>query len=193
MVESLLSPSSHPWVVCERHFTEPIFQVTDQSSRLYGIYSMTPPITRFLRGAVRIQVTIKVYSLVFLGTSTYAFNKARPLTNLHSMTSFTSPKRMGSATSDSGTKGWLVSILELGAWFGSLCAGYLADRFSRKYTIVLCRSSIPIFHKPISHAPIVPIQPLSYSVSVSLYKQPHTIPALYSAVRRYPSNSTNNF
>lgn len=44
---------------------------------------------------------------------------------------------MGSATSDSGTKGWLVSILELGAWVGSLSTGYLADRISRKYTIFL--------------------------------------------------------
>ncbi|KAK7690940.1 hypothetical protein QCA50_006043 [Cerrena zonata] len=45
--------------------------------------------------------------------------------------------RMASATDDPGTKGWLVSILELGAWFGVLCTGYLADKLSRKYTIVL--------------------------------------------------------
>ncbi|KAI8980112.1 general substrate transporter [Trametes punicea] len=46
-------------------------------------------------------------------------------------------QRMQSAVSNSGTKGWLVSILELGAWFGVLCTGYLADKLSRKYTIVL--------------------------------------------------------
>lgn len=45
--------------------------------------------------------------------------------------------RMGTAVSDPGTEGWLVSILELGAWFGVLCTGYLADKLSRKYTIVL--------------------------------------------------------
>ena len=45
--------------------------------------------------------------------------------------------RMSSAVSNSSTKGWLVSILELGAWFGTLCTGYLADKLSRKYTIVL--------------------------------------------------------
>ncbi|KAI0775288.1 general substrate transporter [Trametes elegans] len=45
--------------------------------------------------------------------------------------------RMHSAVDDSGTKGWLVSILELGAWLGVLCTGYLADKLSRKYTIVL--------------------------------------------------------
>ncbi|CAL1716172.1 unnamed protein product [Somion occarium] len=45
--------------------------------------------------------------------------------------------KMGSATQDPDTKGWLVSILELGAWFGVLCTGYLADKLSRKYTILL--------------------------------------------------------
>lgn len=45
--------------------------------------------------------------------------------------------RMGSAVTNSNTKGWLVAILELGAWFGVLCTGYLADKLSRKRTIVL--------------------------------------------------------
>ncbi|KAF9814440.1 hypothetical protein IEO21_05104 [Rhodonia placenta] len=46
-------------------------------------------------------------------------------------------QRMGDAVTNTDTKGWLVSVLELGAWFGVLCTGYLADRLSRKYTIVL--------------------------------------------------------
>ena len=46
-------------------------------------------------------------------------------------------QRMASAVNDTGKKGWLVAILELGAWFGVLCTGYLADKLSRKYTIVL--------------------------------------------------------
>lgn len=46
-------------------------------------------------------------------------------------------QRMGTAVSNSSKKGWLVSILELGAWFGSLVTGYLADKLSRKYTIVV--------------------------------------------------------
>ena len=45
--------------------------------------------------------------------------------------------RMGDAVTDTGKKGWLVSILELGAWFGVLVTGYLADKFSRKYTIIM--------------------------------------------------------
>ena len=44
---------------------------------------------------------------------------------------------MGNAVTNTDTKGWLVSVLELGAWFGVLCTGYLADRLSRKYSIVL--------------------------------------------------------
>ncbi|KAL5486301.1 hypothetical protein ACEPAI_7347 [Sanghuangporus weigelae] len=49
---------------------------------------------------------------------------------------YTFDQRMGSAVSDTGKKGWLVAILELGAWFGVLCTGYLADKLSRKYTIL---------------------------------------------------------
>ncbi|CAE6427073.1 unnamed protein product [Rhizoctonia solani] len=33
--------------------------------------------------------------------------------------------------------GWLVAILELGAWFGVLCTGQLADKMGRKRTILL--------------------------------------------------------
>ena len=43
---------------------------------------------------------------------------------------------MGSAVSNPQTKGWLVAILELGAWLGVLVSGPLADLLSRKYTIV---------------------------------------------------------
>ncbi|RXW21725.1 hypothetical protein EST38_g4122 [Candolleomyces aberdarensis] len=45
--------------------------------------------------------------------------------------------RMKDAVDDAGKKGWLVAILELGAWVGVLATGYLADKLSRKYTIVL--------------------------------------------------------
>lgn len=38
---------------------------------------------------------------------------------------------------ESGLQGWLVSALELGAWFGALCNGYLADKISRKYSMLV--------------------------------------------------------
>lgn len=34
-------------------------------------------------------------------------------------------------------QGWLVSALELGAWFGALFCGYLADKISRKYSMLV--------------------------------------------------------
>ena len=42
-----------------------------------------------------------------------------------------------SFSADPTQKGWLTSILELGAWFGTLCAGFLAEILSRKYAIIL--------------------------------------------------------
>jgi MFS family permease len=38
---------------------------------------------------------------------------------------------------ESGLQGWLVSSLELGAWAGALFNGYLADRISRKYSMLV--------------------------------------------------------
>ena len=38
---------------------------------------------------------------------------------------------------DQGKKGWLTSIFELGAWFGCLYSGFLAETLSRKYSIML--------------------------------------------------------
>ncbi|TFK81254.1 general substrate transporter [Polyporus arcularius HHB13444] len=69
-----------------------------------------------------------------LGGLLYGYNQG-VFSGVLNMYSF--DQRMASAVNQSGTKGWLVSILELGAWFGVLCTGYLADKLSRKYTIVL--------------------------------------------------------
>lgn len=44
--------------------------------------------------------------------------------------------QMGDDATNSSKKGWLVAILELGAWFGVLWTGYLADKLSRKFTIM---------------------------------------------------------
>ena len=51
------------------------------------------------------------------------------------MNSFT--RHMGSYTEDSSKMGWLVSILELGAWLGTLYSGFLAEIISRKYAILV--------------------------------------------------------
>ena len=44
---------------------------------------------------------------------------------------------MGDWVTDGGKKGWLVAILELGAWLGTLYSGFLAEIISRKYCIIL--------------------------------------------------------
>lgn len=38
---------------------------------------------------------------------------------------------------NSSKQGWLVAILELGAWFGTLYSGFLAEILSRKYAILI--------------------------------------------------------
>ena len=61
-------------------------------------------------------------------------------------------QRMASVVNDTNKKGWFVAILELGAWFGVLCTGYLADKLSRKYTIVLgmCFLRVPAVRRAFS-------------------------------------------
>ena len=44
---------------------------------------------------------------------------------------------MGPWVQDQTKKGWLTSIFELGAWFGCLYSGFLAETLSRKYAIIL--------------------------------------------------------
>ena len=44
---------------------------------------------------------------------------------------------MGVWTGDSTKLGWLTSILELGAWVGTLYSGFLAEILSRKYAILI--------------------------------------------------------
>lgn len=44
---------------------------------------------------------------------------------------------MGTWASNPTEKGWLTSILELGAWLGTLYSGFLAEILSRKYAIIV--------------------------------------------------------
>jgi len=69
-----------------------------------------------------------------LGGLLYGYNQG-VFSGVLGMHSF--DNRMGDAVANPGKKGWLVSILELGAWLGVLMTGYFADKLSRKYTILL--------------------------------------------------------
>ncbi|KAF8656245.1 hypothetical protein AX16_002681 [Volvariella volvacea WC 439] len=68
-----------------------------------------------------------------LGGLLYGYNQG-VFSGVLAMYSFDT--QMRSAVENEASKGWLVAILELGAWVGVLCTGYLADKLSRKYTIV---------------------------------------------------------
>lgn len=46
-------------------------------------------------------------------------------------------RHMGDYTEDASKMGWLVSILELGAWLGTIYSGFLAEIISRKYAILV--------------------------------------------------------
>jgi len=44
---------------------------------------------------------------------------------------------MGEYTSNTTLKGWLTSILELGAWLGTLLSSFMAETLSRKYSVLV--------------------------------------------------------
>lgn len=49
-------------------------------------------------------------------------------------------KHTGGYIDNPTQKGWLTSILELGAWFGTLMSGFIAEVCSRKYGILIASS-----------------------------------------------------
>lgn len=85
-------------------------------------------------GLVANRKTFAIAVFASLGGLLYGYNQG-VFSSVLDMYNF--DQRMGDAVTNTDTKGWLVSVLELGAWFGVLCTGYLADRLSRKYSIVL--------------------------------------------------------
>ena len=59
------------------------------------------------------------------------------IANLISRTMNAFNRHMGDYTTNQSKKGWLTSILELGAWTGTLYSGFLAEIISRKYAIIV--------------------------------------------------------
>ncbi|QKX60260.1 uncharacterized protein TRUGW13939_07403 [Talaromyces rugulosus] len=69
-----------------------------------------------------------------LGGLLYGYNQG-VFSGVLTMTAF--GNHMGEYTTNSTKKGWLTSILELGAWFGTLYSGFLAETLSRKHAILI--------------------------------------------------------
>jgi len=85
-------------------------------------------------GLIHNRRTFAIAVFASLGGLLYGYNQG-VFSGVLVMHSF--DDRMGDAITNSGKKGWLVAILEFGAWLGVLLTGYFADKLSRKYTIVL--------------------------------------------------------
>ncbi|KAF8825155.1 hypothetical protein HHX47_DHR7000327 [Lentinula edodes] len=86
------------------------------------------------KGLVRNRKIFAIAVFASLGGLLYGYNQG-VFSGVLGMHDFDS--RMASVVNDPTKKGWFVSILELGAWFGVLTTGYFADKLSRKYTIEL--------------------------------------------------------
>ncbi|KKK17341.1 MFS sugar transporter [Aspergillus rambellii] len=85
------------------------------------------------RGLVQNRKVFGVAMFACLGGLLYGYNQG-VFSGVLVMNSF--ERHMGDAVTNQTKKGWLTSILELGAWFGALYSGPLCERFSRKYTIL---------------------------------------------------------
>ncbi|KAL4887719.1 general substrate transporter [Aspergillus karnatakaensis] len=86
-----------------------------------------------LAGLIQNKKVFGVALFACLGGLLYGYNQG-VFSGVLVMHSF--EEHMGDAVTNQTRKGWLTSILELGAWFGALYSGPLCERFSRKYTIL---------------------------------------------------------
>ena len=53
------------------------------------------------------------------------------------MGDYVHPGKDGTLEWNTSKEGWLVAILELGAWFGTMYSGFLAEILSRKYAVLV--------------------------------------------------------
>lgn len=94
-------------------------------------------LTRSSGGPAALVQNVRVFLIALfacIGGLLYGYNQG-VFSGVLTMTSFNA--HMGVYTSDQTKKGWLTSILELGAWFGTLYSGFLAEFISRKYAIIV--------------------------------------------------------
>ncbi|KAK2765377.1 hypothetical protein FQN54_008223 [Arachnomyces sp. PD_36] len=88
-------------------------------------------------GPAGLMQNLKVFGIAMfacLGGLLYGYNQG-VFSGVLAMNSF--ERHMGDAVTNSTKKGWLTAILELGAWTGTIYSGVLAERISRKYTILV--------------------------------------------------------
>ncbi|OAL03519.1 general substrate transporter [Phaeosphaeriaceae sp. SRC1lsM3a] len=92
-------------------------------------------------GPAALVKNMKVFSIALfacLGGVLYGYNQGM-FSGILAMPSF--GKQTDGYIDNPTQKGWLTAILELGAWFGALFSGFVAEVLSRKYGI-LCATSV---------------------------------------------------
>jgi len=76
----------------------------------------------------------RIAAFACIGGVLYGYNQGM-FSGVLAMPAF--QKHMGEYTTNTTLKGWLTSILELGAWIGTLLSGFLAEVLSRKYGVLV--------------------------------------------------------
>ncbi|KAK9474065.1 general substrate transporter [Dipodascopsis tothii] len=87
-------------------------------------------------GFAGILENVRLFLTVFtvsLGALLYGYNQGM-FSQILTMNSFKREVEYSSIANPM-VKGMMTSILELGAWFGALCTGYMADKLGRKHSI----------------------------------------------------------
>ncbi len=87
-----------------------------------------------IRGLIANGRTFSLAIFASLGGLVYGYNQGM-FGQVLSMTSF--QQRIGAnEITNPVTRGLLTAILELGAWIGVLCSGYLADKLGRRWNMI---------------------------------------------------------
>ncbi|KAF7157451.1 hypothetical protein CNMCM5623_001712 [Aspergillus felis] len=110
--------------------------VADSSAAMDAAAQMRRAALKGSSGMAGLVQNRKVFGIALfacLGGLLYGYNQG-VFSGVLTMYSF--EQHMGDAVTNQTKKGWLTSILELGAWFGALYSGLLCERISRKYTIL---------------------------------------------------------
>ncbi|KAJ5688855.1 hypothetical protein N7462_003247 [Penicillium macrosclerotiorum] len=89
------------------------------------------------RGLIKNFRVFAITCFACIGGLLYGYNQG-VFSGILTMPSFAA--HMGDYVTNSIKKGWLTSILELGAWIRAIYSGFLAEAFSRKYAIILSTS-----------------------------------------------------
>ncbi|KAI5460402.1 general substrate transporter [Mariannaea sp. PMI_226] len=89
------------------------------------------------RALVKNWKVFRIAAFACIGGVLYGYNQGM-FSGILTMPSF--GKHMGDHITNQTKKGWLTSILELGAWFGTLVSGFIAETCSRKYGILIATS-----------------------------------------------------